>query len=994
MLAAAFGLVWLMVDELQSSRLQARYLAEYARGITFHVEPGATQAIRFPRYGPYDTRLGYSELPTFLQSLAAAGYVITEQARISPQLAQLTDFGLFPTYREKDQAGLVLLDCDEQPLYSVRAPARVYDRFESIPPLLVDTLLFIENRELLDAEHPERNPAVERKRLAMAVFDRLWHLVDRSHETPGASTLATQIEKFRHSPEGRTTSAREKLRQMGSASVRAYLNGENTLPARQQIVVTYLNTVPLSAKPGYGEIHGLGDGLWAVYGRDFDEVNRLLKDVPTGDDPLAELLERKAEAFKQALSLMIAQRRPSYYLGEGEADLEQRTNSYLRLLEAAGILQPGLRDAALRIKLKLDQDSAVPPPVSFVTRKAVTALRTHLSGLLHVPRLYDLDRLDLTATSTLSSEVQYAVTQVLRELRNPKTAKEKELYGFRMLSQGDDPSKLTYSFTLFERTENANLLRVQTDNFDQPFDINEGAKLDLGSTAKLRTLITYLKIIADLHHRYDGMSPKELATVKTDPKNVLNRWARDYLAGAKDKSLRTMLQAAMERRYSASPREAFFTGGGLQTFENFDPKEDHQVLPVREAFQNSVNLVFIRLMRDVVRHYIYATPNSTAKLLEDAADPRRREYLSHFADREGRAFIYRFYRKYYDKTVPQAQNLLLETIRPTPKRLATVFRTIEPQAGLDQLGAFLREQLPDAGLSRTALRKLYESYGADKLSLADRGFLAGVHPLELWTVGFLRHNPGATLTQVVEASRDERQAVYLWLFNTRHKYAQDKRIQSLLEVEAFLEIGRDWRRLGYPFESLTPSYATAIGAAGDRPGALATLMGIIVNKGVRLPVERIETLHFAADTPFETRLQFRPGKAERVLPEEIAEVVRRSLIEVVEGGTAKRLAGSFMLGDGTPVEVGGKTGTGDHRYEVYGRGGRLIASRVVNRSATFAFLMGQRYFGTITAYVHEPHAAKYHFTSALSVQLLKSLRPILMPLVEDHSRGAHVACRR
>ena len=49
-----------------------------------------------------------------------------------------------------------------------------------------------------------------------------------------------------------------------------------------------------------------------------------------------------------------------------------------------------------------------------------------------------------------------------------------------------------------------NYLRVQTDNLAQPFDINEGAKLDLGSTAKLRTLITYLEIVAELHARLAG----------------------------------------------------------------------------------------------------------------------------------------------------------------------------------------------------------------------------------------------------------------------------------------------------------------------------------------------------------------------------------------------------------------------------------------------------------------------------------------------------------
>ena len=45
-------------------------------------------------------------------------------------------------------------------------------------------------------------------------------------------------------------------------------------------------------------------------------------------------------------------------------------------------------------------------------------------------------------------------------------------------------------------------------------------------------------------------------------------------------------------------------------------------------------------------------------------------------------------------------------------------------------------------------------------------------------------------------------------------------------------------------------------------------------------------------------------------------------------------------------------------------------------------MMGDRFYGTLTAYVHEPYAARYDFTSAMSVQLLKSLAPVLQPLLE------------
>ena len=64
---------------------------------------------------------------------------------------------------------------------------------------------------------------------------------------------------------------------------------------------------------------------------------------------------------------------------------------------------------------------------------------------------------------------------------------------------------------------------------------------------------------------------------------------------------------------------------------------------------------------------------------------------------------------------------------------------------------------------------------------------------------------------MLEASAAARQESYAWLFRTRHKGAQDRRIRILLEEEAFVRIHEAWRRLGYPIDSLVPSYATAIG---------------------------------------------------------------------------------------------------------------------------------------------------------------------------------------
>ena len=83
---------------------------------------------------------------------------------------------------------------------------------------------------------------------------------------------------------------------------------------------------------------------------------------------------------------------------------------------------------------------------------------------------------------------------------------------------------------------------------------------------------------------------------------------------------------------------------------------------------------------------------------------------------------------------------------------------------------------------------------------------------------------------------------------------------------------------------------------------------------------------------------------------------RRLLAEVVEEGTARRLKAVFKAEDGAALTVGGKTGTGDHRFDTYGKGGVFVSSRVVSRTGTFVFYIGDRYFGTLTAYVQGPDA--------------------------------------
>src|SRR5204863_433438 len=241
----------------------------------------------------------------------------------------------------------------------------------SIPPLVVNSLLFIEDRYLFDNRYPEHNAAVEWNRFALAVFGRVLRFVVPGFNEGGASTLATQIEKFRHSPNGLTGGVGEKLRQMLTASAHVYINGANTMDRRREIVTTYLNSTPLSSFPGYGEVIGLPDALYVWFSTDFNDAAKVLTGTPKNKKEWA----RKGEIYRQVLALLLSGRLPSHYLISDREGLGELCDRYLWALYDAGYIDRDLRDATLDAELKYRKD---PPPttqVSWVKQKAFAGLK-------------------------------------------------------------------------------------------------------------------------------------------------------------------------------------------------------------------------------------------------------------------------------------------------------------------------------------------------------------------------------------------------------------------------------------------------------------------------------------------------------------------------------------------------------------------------------------------------------------------------------------------
>ena len=243
--------------------------------------------------------------------------------------------------------------------------------------------------------------------------------------TPSARAAARSRPRSRSSatrPGGLTTSPLEKLRQMASASLRAYQDGEETAGARRRIVVDYLNSIPLAAAPPWGEVIGIGDALSIWYGADFDETNAILANV---DDPRSPFAARDARARLQAGALAGALRGPPVVLPDPGPRGAARARPTPICVSSASehVISPALRDAALATDLELrdrGNDSLGPPPDD---RKTASAVRARLVALLGLSDYYALDRLDLSVKSTVVPAVQEDVTRVLRDLRDPEVAR-------------------------------------------------------------------------------------------------------------------------------------------------------------------------------------------------------------------------------------------------------------------------------------------------------------------------------------------------------------------------------------------------------------------------------------------------------------------------------------------------------------------------------------------------------------------------------------------
>lgn len=169
-LILALGAVW----EVRTSSVQSWFFARWSAELRYTVEAAPSTRIAFPREGPFDERRGYTRLPAFSERLQTDGYHIAEQAHQAPALTRLILNGIPPPYPESPVAALVIHDNTGHVMFDAGAGEPVFHDVAEIPPLITQTLLFIENRRIgLSADDQPglyANPAIDWQRSTKALI--------------------------------------------------------------------------------------------------------------------------------------------------------------------------------------------------------------------------------------------------------------------------------------------------------------------------------------------------------------------------------------------------------------------------------------------------------------------------------------------------------------------------------------------------------------------------------------------------------------------------------------------------------------------------------------------------------------------------------------------------------------------------------------------------------------------------------------------------------
>ncbi|TXD37859.1 hypothetical protein FRC98_09280 [Lujinxingia vulgaris] len=921
-LLSALAVVW---QEVRTSALQSAMGVSLARQAVpvYRVQAGATPPSIEAPDGPWDRARGYANHREMVAHLQERGFEVVAAAH-APTSAPGGAFSdqIYPIFALEPQAGLTLTDRAGRTLERWSYPEVVW---KTPPRLAMDAARLLENRALSERAHPYTNPAVDWTRLGVATVSQVRARLGSDAPAIGGSTLAVQMEKFRHSPDGRTSGTREKARQTLTAWLRTYHQGRAADAWAEQIVVDWLNSVPLGHRPGYGPVQGVFEGMWAWFGRPPEEVaqglNRQRSDA------------QRAQLEREMLALIIAQQRPARYLPGGLDALERRVDALVNTLVDEGKVTREWGHVIASRSLSVKKAPSKRPVKG--GGGYLSALAARQWGALSGEERAVMRQRDAQVTTTYDAALQEALRREIEAAQPPART----------------------SVAIFARSAGRLEPRAIVDTEPRVVDLSTEGRVDLGSTSKLRVLVSYLSAVETIFEERAAGSP-----VASDP---LSQFVTRELTADPVLPLDELLERALQRPVSADPDEVFYTGGGPHEFQNVNPEHDTRYFNVASAFVASANLPFVRLLREVVAFHAHRIYGAPIEAVVAGEHPRFDELFERHLKMSAERLVRDAYFRHHHSDVSMMARQALAGLEPTDVRCARLRRAIGSAATLDA-----SHPCADASLATDA--------PADVEPWDDQD------PLELAAIAALVENPEASLTEVMLATANIRSDARDWV--AAHTTAIDTRrgVHYAVEEEVFGVLQKEWARAGYPFERLTPSLATALGSSGDRPASLALLVAAVRAGGLVPRLDSVEGVRLFEGTPYETWLRPAPTPPVRAFGPEVARAVEKLLLRVAERGTGHATDAPWQIGQ-TTWEVGGKTGTSDHVLLIRDRDGRVMERRPVARSGAWVFFAGPCLVGTVVMFEQGEDAATHHFHGGDAAELSRAvLRAIEAADAQSH----------
>lgn len=921
-LLSALAVIW---QEVRTSALQSMVGVRLSQAVvTEHrlSPPSSTPLFDGPD-GPWDRARGYAARSIIVERLQGQGFEVVALARPhevgrSSELAGWT----YPIFEMQPRAGLHITDRAGRTLERWRYPEVVW---EQPPSLALHAARLLENRALAERPHPFTNPAVDWTRLGVATLSQVRARLGSDAPAIGGSTLAVQMEKFRHSPGGRTSDSSEKARQMLTAWLRTYHHGRDADAWAEQIAIDWINSVPLGHRTGYGPVQGVFEGMWAWFGRPPEVVAQALE--PGDDDAL------RAQVERELLALIIAQQRPARYLPAGIDALERRVDALINALVDEGYMSRDWGHVIASRSLRV----ASPPSKGPEERGSphLSALAVRQWGTLSGEERALMRQRHARVTATYDAALQEALRREIEAARPPART----------------------SVTIFARSAGRLEPRAIVDTEPRVVDLSTEGRVDLGSTSKLRVLISYLSAIEQAYEAQRAGRPAA--------QDSLSRFVARELAADPGLSVSQLLERALQRPVSADPNEVFYTGGGPHEFQNVNPEHDARYFNVASAFVASANLPFVRLLDEVVAYHAHRIYGAPIEAVVAGEHPRFEELRERHLQMSAERLVRDAYFRHHRSDLPTMATRAMAGLEPTEARCARLRRAIGPAATLGD-----EHPCTDVDLDATTDAEI------DPWDAQD--------PLELAAIAALVEDPEASLTDVMLATAESRGAARDWIAAQASTLDTRRGVHYAIEEEVFAELQQEWARAGYPFERLTPSLATALGSSGDRPASLARLVAAVREGGLVPVLSHVKLVRLFEGTPYETWL--RPAEAQpvRAFGPEVAGAVERLLVRVAERGTGHASQGPWQTEAGS-WEVGGKTGTSDHVLLVRDRSGRIIERRTVARSGAWVFFAGPCVVGTVVMFEQGEDAATHHFHGGDAAELSRAvLRAIEATDADQH----------